>query len=123
GVAIEERDTSRASVLSEESLAVFQDLGDIRGIAWSLGQLGLVAKHQGGLQGAAALIRESVRLSEELGTGRSWWLFNLGAVTRELGDHARALDMLEDSLRRAQDMGDRRGVMLCIEELARLTFA
>ena len=62
-------DYPAARARHEESLAIWRQLGDRRGIAASLGNLGTVACDQGDLASARALHEES--LGDPAGTGRS----------------------------------------------------
>ena len=63
-------DYTAARALSEESLAIWRELGDKAGIATSLNNLGWVAYHQGDYAAAHALHQESLALRRALGDKR-----------------------------------------------------
>jgi tetratricopeptide (TPR) repeat protein len=65
-VAWEQRDHKRARSLYEESLPLYRDLGDKRGIANALTNLGLVAWEQADYDPALSLFRESLIRHREL---------------------------------------------------------
>jgi tetratricopeptide (TPR) repeat protein len=54
----------------EESLALRRELGDPRGVAWSLNGLGRVAQRQGDFQAAQQYHEESLTIRRELGDQR-----------------------------------------------------
>ena len=82
----------RLNTLLEESLALFKDLGDSRGVAEVLLELGRVAHAQGNETSALALCRESLVLSRKLGDKSyiAFCLTALAGVIQSTGDAARA---------------------------------
>jgi predicted ATPase/DNA-binding CsgD family transcriptional regulator len=98
-----------ATALLEESLALYRDLGDERGIATALQTLGSVAREQGHYARAQALHEESLTLSREAGyrEGVAWSLNELGLVEQRRGDDERGTALLEESLDLHRDLGDR----------------
>lgn len=85
-------DEARSNTLLEESLAVFEDLGDSRGVAEVLLELGRVAHAQGNEARAASLCRESLMLSSKLDNKShiAFCLTVLAGVIQATGDAARA---------------------------------
>jgi hypothetical protein len=83
---------ARSGTLLEESLAVFEDLGDSRGVAEVLLEQGRVAHAQGDDTHAASLCRQSLALSSKLDnkTHIAFCLTVLAGATRANGDPARA---------------------------------
>jgi non-specific serine/threonine protein kinase len=104
---------------------LFRGLGERRGIAWSIGALGLTAVYQGEYRRAAALSEESLALSREAGdallTGLA--LSSLGVIATLRGDARRATLLLQQSLALFRDAGDRRCTALAIDELAAVACA
>jgi hypothetical protein len=77
-----QRDFARAAAEARTALAIFRDLGDVEGIAWSLISLGTVARYQGDGERAAELLAESLSLSEGIGfrEGIAWAVEQLGLL-------------------------------------------
>jgi tetratricopeptide (TPR) repeat protein len=119
-VAYGQGDYTRAAALHEEALALLRALGDTRGIAASLDNLGLVAQAQGDYTRAATLHEEALALLRALGDTRdiAASLANLGAVAGRQGDHGRAADLLEQSLLLSRDVSARDLVGTSLESLA-----
>ena len=105
-------DAVGARSVLEESLALFEALGDDHGRAVLLHRLGISAMVCGDLARAQALVEESQELHSlaEVGVARTWGLAQttgtLGAIARELGDDARAEPLFEESA----TLADRAGV-------------
>jgi DNA-binding CsgD family transcriptional regulator len=99
-------------MLCEESLSLFQELGDKRGVAWSLRNLGFVVWSQGNNERASVLSEESLALFREIGD--KWGIANslriLGLVARRQGDYGRAAAMCEESLALSREIGDGWGI-------------
>jgi predicted ATPase len=70
----------RGEVLAQESLALFREFGDTRGIALALDRLGTAAWRQGNFAAARGLIEEALDLFRALEdqTRIAWSLFTLG---------------------------------------------
>ena len=66
----EQEDHGAAQALLEESLAIFRELGNKRGIAYSLWSLGNVVHQQGDNGAAQALWEESLAIFRELDNKR-----------------------------------------------------
>jgi tetratricopeptide (TPR) repeat protein len=87
----------------EESLALFEQLGDVRGRAELLHRLGIQALRRGDPERARELVVESRELfeSQEDAWVRMWGQMQttgtLGAVARDLGDDAHALELIAKS--------------------------
>ena len=59
-------DDKQARILREESLALFRQLGDVTGIAYSLINLGIGALNQNDHTQATAYLKESLALFHQL---------------------------------------------------------
>ncbi len=107
-LAFSQGDTTRATTLLEESLALSRNQNDNWGIAWSLHGLGRVASFHDAFERAAALLEESLTLFRELGdtSGYAYSVYYLGIVARYQGDYARATALLEESLSMSRATGD-----------------
>ncbi|MGH3145725.1 MAG: tetratricopeptide repeat protein, partial [Rubrobacter sp.] len=97
-------DYDRAVVLFEESLALYQDLGDRKGTSGPLRELGIVAYHRGDYERAVRLNEQALAISREFGSsfGAALTIYNLSDALRAQGDHERAWKLLEESLASVQ---------------------
>jgi predicted ATPase/DNA-binding CsgD family transcriptional regulator len=100
----------------EESLALWRELGDRQGCAYTLARLGTVLKLQGNLAVAHGLLEESVVLFREGGDkwGLALALFGLGEVVTSEGDFPSAHRCLQESLSLWQEVGDTWGLALAL---------
>lgn len=112
----------RAEEFYEQSLALYRELGDTRGIASSLHLLADIAWGRGNFALARALGEESLMLFRELGDKRSvaYVLFHLGSLAVEQGEYARGRDLLTESLTINRERGDTRIIALSLFKLALL---
>jgi predicted ATPase len=96
----------RARELLQESLALYRQLEDDRGIARALSGLGTKAEDSGE---ATALHDQSLALFQELDDrlGMSIALASLGGNARRQGDHERATTLYEQSLILAREIGNK----------------
>jgi hypothetical protein len=85
-------DLGRAALLTEESVALEQELGNRRGVSTGLYNLGWIALLQGDLGRATDLYRESLSLAWEIGLNPTVQsaLEGFACVAREEGDAERA---------------------------------
>jgi predicted ATPase/DNA-binding XRE family transcriptional regulator len=112
-------DYARATVLLEESVALFREVGDTRGSASSLNLLGIVAREQGQYARATVLLEESVALFREVGD--TWGIASslnlLGTVARDQGEYAQATVLNEESLALFREVGDTWGIATAFQNL------
>ena len=115
----EQGDYRRAALLVEESMALFQELGDKRGRAAALNIRGIVAKYQGDYERAVALHEECLILRRELDDKRgvAVALNNLGAIAQEQGNYRRALELGEESLAIKRELGNKYAIAQSIVNL------
>ena len=101
-----------ARALFEESLALWREIGDKRGIATALNDLGWVAWRQGNYAAARTLSAESLALWKDLGErqGMATALTNLGWLAHHQSDYAEARALFEESLTLRRALEDTRGV-------------
>lgn len=98
----------RASAFGEQSLVLYRQLGDERGIADALNELGVTA-HQGGDRVRAVnLLQTSLNLYREIGFtwGVAYTLLWLADVQMRLEEVERAVKLWTESLALFQELGD-----------------
>jgi len=112
---------AQATAFFTDSLSLCRDLGDARGIALSLGNLGLLATGQGALEEGIPLLEESLMLLRELGDREriASALSNLGAAALQAGNSERAEAALQESLQLRRELNDRPAVAASLTALAR----
>jgi non-specific serine/threonine protein kinase len=103
-LAAVQHDHDDALRLIAESVAVWRTVGDPRGLAASLAELGMHARHQGDLAGARQACEEALAIYAESPDpwGQRLALGVLGWVAEAEGDHAEARHLLEESLAAAR---------------------
>jgi len=103
----------------EESLALWRELEDRQGCAYTLARLGTVLKLQGDLAVAHGLLEESVALFREGGDkwGLALALFGLEEVVTSEGDLPLAHSLLRESLALWREVGDKWGLALALDGL------
>lgn len=112
-------DYASARALFEESLTINRELGDRRGIAVSLNNLGIVTVRQQDYPAARSLYEESLAIWRELGNRRAIALSlnNLGNVANVQGDYPAARSLHEESLAVFQGLRDRHGIAWSLNHL------
>ena len=115
-LATRQGDYDRAAVLSEESLALWEELGDAPGTARSLLSLGTVASEQGNLARAIELSERAGELYRESGDrrGQALAISNLGGIALEQGDYARAAALSEEAYGLFETLEDSEGMALAL---------
>jgi predicted ATPase/DNA-binding XRE family transcriptional regulator len=108
----------------EESVALWRELGDKRGLALALtysNSLGWVELVERRVAAARALFAEGVALWRELGDtwGLAWALCSLSAAIRR-DDPAAARPSLEESVALFREVGDRNGLSIALTGLGRM---
>jgi predicted ATPase len=99
-VARHRGDYERATKRFEEGLALYREVGDRRGIAWSLGSLANASGDQGDNERAQQLYEEGLALSRELGGAEllGAFLSSLGYEYLLEGDYERATALNEEAV-------------------------
>jgi predicted ATPase/DNA-binding SARP family transcriptional activator len=103
----------------EESLALFQELGEKRGMASSLLLLGIAAHYQGNIDREASLLKESLSLSRESNdqANAADTLLWMGRARMKQGDFDLAAEMLNESFKMYQESGNKDGMAFAIGSL------
>jgi predicted ATPase/DNA-binding SARP family transcriptional activator len=104
-------DLERATALLEQSLCLYRELSDTRGVADLLYELGVTACYQGNHEQAETLLEESLALFRA--TGYQWGiaaaLMRLGEVRMRRGHILLAASLWEESLALFRKLGDEWG--------------
>jgi predicted ATPase/DNA-binding XRE family transcriptional regulator len=118
-------DFRSAELLLEESLSLFRQLGDKRGVAHALGSAGLVALGQKQHERGTVYFQEGADLFLEVGDkwGAGIMLCFLAVAWFNRGDPARAKRLAERGLALSREVGDRQGTSATLYVLARLAQA
>jgi predicted ATPase/class 3 adenylate cyclase len=113
-------DWHRFEELWQESLVLYRELGDTRGIAISLQGLAWVDWRRGDQIAARRLFEESVTLLRELGDKEAlaWSLELLADTLGSQGEYNRAHALFEESLDMFRELGNKRGIAQCLQQSA-----
>src|SRR6266699_3352694 len=123
-LAFVQSDYERAEALCEESLALYRELGDQRGIAFSLGTLGNIAWVRSDPATARSLLEEALALFREVDDQEyaAYSLFSLGLVASSRGEYTRACALYEESVAIHRQLRNKRGTALSLSQLAQALF-
>jgi predicted ATPase/DNA-binding SARP family transcriptional activator len=115
-LASRQGDYDRAAELSEQSLALWEELGDASGTARSLLSLGTVAAEQGNQERAIELSERAAELYRESGDkrGHALAVSNLGGIALERGDYAKAAALSEQAYGLFETLEDSEGMALSL---------
>jgi len=113
-------DYAKASSLFEECLAIFRELGDPIGIAWSLNYRGDISRAQGQPELARARYGESLAAFQEVGDkwGIAGCLADLGSLARDQGDYETSQAHYAESMKLFLELGQKRGVARLLDCVA-----
>lgn len=126
GLALEQCDYGKARISIEESLRLWRDIQDKRGIAGCLHLLGWVASAgERDLEKAMKVYQESLALRQELGDKRgvSVTLNNMCVAAFSLGDYETSKMLGEESLALAREVGNTRAIPYTLQALAQVELA
>jgi predicted ATPase/DNA-binding CsgD family transcriptional regulator len=123
-LAFVQSDYERAEALCEESLALYRELGDQQGIAFSLGILGDIAWVRSDPATARFLLEEALALFREVDDQEyaAYSLFSLGLVAHSQGEYARACALFKESVAIHRRLGNKRGIAHSLSQLAQALF-
>jgi predicted ATPase/class 3 adenylate cyclase len=110
--------------LAQESLTLFRELGDRRGIALSFDRLGMAAWRRGDFPAARILLEEDLPLFKEVDDKDrvAWSLFTLGLLNNKQGEYSRAYTLFEEGLALFRALGNKRGIAASLTQLAGTLF-
>ena len=105
-------DFAKSKFYSEESLALYQRLGDKHGLALAFSSLGVVAAEEGDYRRALALLEQSLATWRELGNihNAAILLFNMGFMAIRTRDYDRAIELSQESLDAFRTIGNPKGI-------------
>jgi predicted ATPase len=123
GLAFAQGDFAAAQEPDEQSVAIYRELGDQRGLAYGLHLSGAIVGQRGGPEALPAL-EESVKLFREVGDrwGLALATSGLGDGVMLTGDLVRAHTLYEESLALYQEQGDIWGRATVLQSLALLVW-
>jgi predicted ATPase/DNA-binding XRE family transcriptional regulator len=111
--------SEQAVARQRESLALYRELRDPRGVANAMRGLGIALDLEGGYAESLRLFEEAVSLLRELGDREllASALLNLGVGQARHGDPRRAVALYEEALAMYRDMGNALSTALCLVNL------
>ncbi len=114
-----------ARKLYQQSLKIFQELGDKSGVSSSLHNLGALAQATGEYDEARKLYQQSLKIFQELGdkSDVSKSLHNLGALAQATGEYEETRKLYQQSLKIFQELGDKTGVSKSLHQMGWLAQA
>jgi predicted ATPase/DNA-binding CsgD family transcriptional regulator len=115
-----QNDYGSAEKLVQESLEIWQSLGDRRGTAYALMSLGVLADQQRDYSRSASCYEQSLELQREEGNlyGVALALSSLSVVVLYQGDAMRAAKLSQESVALFRKQGDSRGIASALTNLA-----
>ncbi len=118
-LAYAQGDLATARPRLEQSVAVYRETDDRRGLAYALGFLPVVLAYQGDFAPADAAAEESVRLFREVGDrwGLAIALTDRGVVAEARADYDLANGFFEESAAILRELGDRWALSLPLRHL------
>jgi len=118
-LAREQGDYESAQTLQQESLAIWRESGDRRGIASALSSMGSLARVRSDYAAAKTLQMESLAIRREMNDrqGIATCLNSLGVLARELGDYPTARRYYEESMEIDRQLGDLRSLAVSLNNL------
>jgi predicted ATPase/DNA-binding CsgD family transcriptional regulator len=123
-IAFDQGDYDHGEKLAEESLALYRDLGDTAGTAFSLHLLEKAVRTKGNHKAARSLIEESLVLWKRVGNKEriAWSLFRLARQATEGGEYDRAQSLFEESLALFKELGNKEGIANSLYRLSELLY-
>jgi predicted ATPase/DNA-binding SARP family transcriptional activator len=115
-LATRQGDYESAGDLFEESLAIWEKLGDAAGTARSLLSMGTVAAERGDQERAIELSERAAQLYDESGDqrGHALAISNLGGIALERGEYAKAASLSEQAYGLFETLEDSEGMAFAL---------
>lgn len=112
----------KALELHEQSLAIHEELQDLKGIAANLNNVGIIYNNKGSTRKAIEYFQKALLINEQIKDtlGLSYAYNNLGLMNRKLGNHRLAKEYFEKSLNLRIKGKDKSGMANAINNLALL---
>ena len=124
-LAVEQGDFGRGETSAQEALTLYRGLGDQKGVADSLCELGWASLYQGDYEQAEALYEEGLAAARQSNDAWSiaFALNALSALISDRGDYERAEALWEESLALGRKLGDRQRVRAVLINMGYVTAA
>jgi Tfp pilus assembly protein PilF len=119
-VIAQQGDIQRAIALWEQSLELYERIGDVGGKAVTLNNMAQVIAQQGGIQRAMALWQQSLEIKERIGDvgGKATTLNNMAQVIAQQGDIQEAMALWQQCLETYERIGDVGGKAVTLNNMA-----
>jgi len=116
------RDYDKSMLLHEKSLRLFRELGDRRGIAFTLNMMGVIGLQKNEPVKTEKLLAESLALQRELGDpwGIAFTMQNFPPLALQKNDPKMAKEYAEETVLWFERAGDQRGVARSLEDFAEI---
>jgi tetratricopeptide (TPR) repeat protein len=103
----------------QQSLEINRKLGEKRGVAASLVQIGVIQEAQGQPKAALSSLSEALNIRREIGAKKQAGdtLVELGSLYLDGGQYDRALQMYKESLQIQRDAGDETNQAVCLHNI------
>jgi predicted ATPase/DNA-binding CsgD family transcriptional regulator len=113
-----------AQALSSESLTLFREVGDTRGMAMALRWLGYSAYSRSEYGRARAMLEEALQLFRKVDDRYStvFALLGLARVVNCQGDYVRVYALAEEALVLSKELGDKQGIMTALLRMAHCNY-
>jgi predicted ATPase/DNA-binding CsgD family transcriptional regulator len=123
-LAFVQSDYERAEALAEGSLALYREVEDQWGIAFSLNVLGNVAWVRSNTAAARSMTEEALALWRELDNKElvAGSLFSLALLASSQGEYARACALFEEGLALFRELGNKMPIAHSLSQLARTLY-
>ncbi len=121
-LALVQGDYQQGEVQCEESLALYRELEDTAGVAFSLYLLGIVAWRKGNSASARKLSEEALALSRAVNNRElaASSLFQLAYIASHKGAFTSARALFEENLALNRELGNKRGIVQSLFSLAQI---
>ena len=112
-------EVQKALEYMHESLKVFEELGNKKGIAAGLNNIGYIYKNKGEIQKGLEYYQKSLKIKEELGDkdGIANSLNNIAMIYNIQGEIQKALKYLHKSLKIEEELGDKPGIAASLNNI------
>jgi tetratricopeptide (TPR) repeat protein len=111
-LALDEMDTSQGQLLSDQSLSLYRELGDKKGIALALTSLGWAAYYRSDFSRARNLAEESLGLLKDMGLTSKYEgvLTLLGHIARVHGSYDQATQFYKEAVKWSRETGNKQAI-------------
>ncbi len=119
GIYKNQGNSRKAMAYSNESLAIYKELGDQKGEALCLNNIGFIYNNQGDIPKALEYYHKSLSIQEDIGDqkGIAYSLNNIGAVYDNQGDIEKALEYYKKSLSIQKKINDEAGMAASLNNI------